>query len=471
MSAAQSNLKRSITLTQATGVAFHQVLGGGVIALMGTAIALTGAGTPLAFLVAGIAVLVYSLPVITIGSAMPAVGGRYSYAARLLSPSAGFFTMWMTILVTIQLSMVTLAAGHYVQAILPWADAKIVAVSIMALFFVLNLFGAALSSKVGIYLGIVMIVAFAMYGVLGMPQVDWSHFTEQMPNGGGNFWYAAALLTFATTGAVAVVSDIGGEMKRPKRDIPIAVIVGTLLTVALYIFVAIPAVGVSGVEDSAGKTLIEMGSSFLSSGQSLFFVIGGALFAVIGHVNSLLTAATKPVLAGIEDGWLPRGLGSVNRRFGTPHWLLLGLFVIGAGPVVLGISVEALAGIAGLCSGLVMAVLLIGSWRLHVKWPEAYRAAPFALKKGPHLALVIIGLGILVVQTVLLFNRLTDANKISLVVWLVLGLVVWFVRRGSVAALKQPARGPVAAEVKESSESTESTSSANSADPASNETR
>lgn len=431
MGASLSNLKRTVTLPQALGFTFHQIVGGGVVALMGVAIGMTGSGTPLAFVIAAVAVIIYSLPIASLASAMPVLGGRYAYAAKMFSPSAGFASMWFAVLVTIQLSLMALAGAQYAQVLIPGLPIGPVAFALITVFFIANLFGAAFSNRVGIILAFVMLAAFGLYGFAGLGSVEWSHFSTMAPHGIDGLLATAALLTFATTGAVAV-ADLGREMKRPARDIPVAVIGGTLFAAGLYVLVAIPSVGVLGPEASANKTMTAVAERILTPGGVTFFIIGGALFAVIGHINSLLLAATKPVLAAIGDGWLPGKLGAVNRRYGTPHWLLLILYIVGVAPILLGFSVAAVASMASVAVGPILGLMVAASWRLRQKAPEFYATAPFQLPKVLHLACCILGIAVLIVQSYLLVQKLSVPALIALSSWVLLGLGIWLARRGRV---------------------------------------
>lgn len=433
-SGVEANLKRTITLPQALFISFHQIVGGGVVALMGVAIAMTGGGIALAFLLAAVAVTIYSLPIAAMGSAMPVTGGRYSYAAKLVSPSLGFVTMWFSILIIIQLSLMALAGATYLNSLYPSIPVKPVALAIMVIFYLANLAGASFSSKLGIVLAVPMLAAFLMYAFVGLPQSNLSVLGDVAPNGVGNLLTAAALLTFAVTGST-YVAEIGHEMKRPGRDMPLSIIGGIVIAVILYVLMAIPSVGVLPIHEVAGKEMTLVAERILSPGGVAFFVIGGAMVSVVGHINSLLLTATKPLLAAAGDGWLPAGLGAVNIRYGTPHWLLTLLFVIGIAPVILGFSVAAIAKMVAISATPMLAVMLIASLQLPSRFPELEAKAPFRLSRGVHVVTVVLGIAVLAAQAALLLRRLTEPALIALGVWLILGVVVWLARRGRVAAV------------------------------------
>lgn len=427
-----ANLRRSITLPQALGVSFHQIVGGGVIALMGTAIALTGGGAPIAFALAAVAVVVYTLPLAVLGSAMPVTGGRYAYAARLISPSMGFTTMWFSLLVSIQLSLMALTGADYLHGMLPAVPARPLALVLLTVFLLANLAGAAFSNRLGVALAVVMLAAFLVYAGVGLPQVHWSTLGDIAPHGAGHLATAAALLTFSVTGS-SYVAEIGREMKRPGRDIPVSMIGGIVLAAVLYALLAIPSVGVLPVGQVAGQPMSVVAKHILSSGGFAFFVLGGALVSVVGHLNSMLVTSTKPVLAAIGDGWLPARLGAVNKRFGTPHWLLVGLYLIGAVPVLAGFDVAAIAGMVSIATTPMLAIMIIASGRLRVRHPELQQAAPFRLPWRLHIATVVLGTAMLALQAYLVLDEVTGPAAVALVCWLVAGAGVWLARRKRVA--------------------------------------
>lgn len=426
-------LARVVTLPQAIGVSFHQIVGGGVIALMGTAIGLTGGGAPLAFVFAAIAVAVYSLPMALLGSAMPVTGGRYAYAARLLSPSAGFVTMWFSVAVTIQLSLMALTGGEYLHSWVSWLPARPVAIALMTIFLLANLAGSSLSGRIGIWLAAIMLVAFGAFVVVGMPEVHWSQLRDVAPHGVTGMFTAAAMLTFAITGS-SYVAEIGGEMKRPGRDVPLSMLGGIGVALILYVLMAIPSVGVLPIGDVAGQPLTVVAEHLFTSPWLAFFVLGGALVSVVGHMNSVLMTSTKPILVAVEDGWLPRRLGAVNDRFRTPHWLLVLLYLVGVVPVALNLSVASIAGMVSVAATPMMAVIAVASLRLTKVLPEAARTAPFRMKRWLHVVVVVLSLLALGEQAYLLCKKLTAPALWALAVWTVIGLAILLVRRSHVAA-------------------------------------
>lgn len=441
----ERNLKRVLSGPQVFGIALGQIVGGGIVSLTGAAIALTGPGVSVAFLLAAVAVVLYSLPYAALGSAVSVTGAQYSYPARILGRGAGFATMWLVIIIQVSLSIYALGAGQYIHALFGSVPVRPVAFGIATLFFLLNLSGAAISGRVAMVMGAVMLIAFIVYGAVGMGSVDWAQASDVVPKGMSQLFTAAALVTFATGGGV-VVAELGNEMRRPERDIPVGLIGGTIVAALLYVLVAIPSAGVLPVPKVAGQPLSVVAHEILSPGPYVFFVVGGALFALVTTMNSQLLTQTKSVLAAINDGWFPRGLGAVNTRFGTPHWLLLILYGIGVAPIIGGFSIAAIGGAAAGVGQLIFSLVVIASYRARNQRPELFERAPFRLPKWLHLILAAVSVCVNIYLASLLFRDMSPTNLLILAVWVVIGIGYFLYRWRYVRRAPQRALGQVGAE-------------------------
>ena len=140
-------------------------------------------------------------------------------------------------------------------------------------------------------------------------------FTTGGPMG---FLLASIYLTFAAGGATYVV-NYSSEAKNPTRDIPFAIIVSTVAIVALYAVMSTIAAGVLPVEQVANQPLSVAAAAFMPRSVFTFFVVGGAMFALLTTLNFSIGMITFPAIRACNDGWLPKKLAACNKRFGTPQ--------------------------------------------------------------------------------------------------------------------------------------------------------
>ncbi len=261
----QGCLKKCLGFWDCMGIGIGQIIGSGIMSLTGICIAMTGAGTPLAFLLAAVLVICPNMVLAVLGSAVPATGGMYTYVRDYIGKKTAFYYLALLVAGQLVLAMFAITFATYFCSLVPGVNETIVGAAILTLCYVMNLFGVDMAAKLQNILVAVLVAAMAIFVVFGMPKVDWSTFTAPgaiMPNGLLGFLTGASLLTFATGGA-EFLSELGGEMKTPGRDLPRAMIGSTLIVAVIYAFIGVVAVGVLPVEQVAGESLVQVAQAVL----------------------------------------------------------------------------------------------------------------------------------------------------------------------------------------------------------------
>ncbi len=141
--------------------------------------------------------------------------------------------------------------------------------------------------------------------------------------------FAAIVATvFAYEGWI-VATSINAELKNPKKNLPIALVVGALIVVLAYVFYFI---GVAG--GATNKTLIEEGATTAFS--NIFGSIGGAILNIcivvscLGTLNGLMVGATRGMyaIAARNDGPRPDTFSQIDKATNmTTNSSIWGLFV------------------------------------------------------------------------------------------------------------------------------------------------
>jgi APA family basic amino acid/polyamine antiporter len=418
MPSQEANLKKVLVLTDVLGFCFGNIIGAGVLVLTGVAIGLTGKGVVLAFLIAGVITCFTILPMAQLTSAIPTTGASYRYASLLLGPKWGFLWEIGIIFSKVVLAVYALAFAQYLQGVYPSIPVKTAAILMLTFFYVLNLVGIKTAAVTGKWLVVIKITGLAVFGIWGISAVNFSSFASMealVPKGMDGLLQAVGLVAWASYGAV-FVAELGGEMKNPARDIPIGLFVGTLGSTLFYIFIAFVAAGTLPIGQIADKPLSIVAKSILPAPVFMYFMIAGVTVALGTILNSVFQYITKGMIIACQDGWLPTGLGAVNKRFGTPHYCLTFFYVLGVVTIIGGIS---LANIARIGFGFMLAVNIIpviACAYLPKKFPEYYEKALFRIK--PKLLYPIIWISVinLIGQIFYVFKGLPTNLLITLVI-------------------------------------------------------
>ncbi|WP_336831605.1 APC family permease [Staphylococcus pseudoxylosus] len=420
-----TNLKKVLGFTDVLGIAIGQIIGAGVMSLTGIGIQMTGSGITPAFILSAVITLLTMFPIAILGSTLPTTGGMYQYTSRLLSPKTGIFWLMLFMFLQITLSLYALSFAQYLEGLFPGVPVRTVAFLLLTILFIVNIVGIKSASIIGNLMVITLIIALSCFIIFGMPHVNFGVFnsSSMLPDGFTGFFTAVGLVSFATGGA-QVVAELGGEMKNPKRDIPIVIIVATIFVGILYAFIASIAVGVLPIPEVAGRPLTSVAKEILPTPIFIFFMIGGAMFALATTLNSTFTWVTKSLLIAIHDGYLPKALGHVNKRFGTPHWLLLIFYIIGALPIVTGMSLNVVAQLGTGISLIVFAFPALAVTQLPKKYTEAYKQSPF---KVPYPVLIVIAITAIVVllyQSYLLISDLKIGYMIGTLIYILISAAI-----------------------------------------------
>jgi len=440
-------LKRVLGLPAVVGIEVGQTVGAGVFAMTGIAIGICGAALPIAYALAVIPVAFFLLPIAFLGSAIPTVGGNYAYPSRLFSPAAAFMGLWIyaigAFLGFFPLYAVTLV--EYLKHFFPGINVPLFSALVLTFFYVVNIFGVRCAAQGQGRMVLVMLGALIMYTTLGIPHIDAVNFAVIAPKGTLSIISAAALLTFPYMGANAVI-ELGGEIKRPERTIPISFLISIPLVAVIYIAMSFVAVGVTGWEACADKSLIESARAFLSTGPLNFFIIGGAILAIATTLNATFMWGTKSLMIVGKDGLLPARLTRVNPRFGTPINMLTFIWALSVVAVMSGIPIKSFA-IYSSIGGLVIFVpVMIASVLFKKKMPRAWAAAKFKVPGRVLVACVVVGIIFFAAATAALFMELFNSDRFMFWFFFVLvavGFAYYLIMRRRAGAQKT---GPGAAD-------------------------
>lgn len=417
-------------------VALKQVIGGGVIVLTGTAIGLTGAGAAIAYLLASLVVLLVSLPYAVLGAAVPVSGSLYRWPARFIGPATGFMAFWMVLGTHVALAAYAATFGATLHTLLPVIPARLAGLAALGFVLLLNLRGADTSARAGILITSAVAASLVGLAIFGLPHVDPRRLTDLFPHGWHGMLAAVALLTYPISGAT-LVSELAGEMRRPGRDIPVAILGATLFAALLYVAVALVAAGLPPSLLPASRSLNEAAAAVMNPVGFALFGLGAGIVSMLGIMNTHMLWGSRSVLMVCRDGWLPQRFARPN-RVGAPVWPLLLLSAIGAVPIIVGLDVASIIRIGVLGAGGSAMISVACAWLHAHRDPVAYAASPLAIPRSLLLVACLAAIASQIVTFAIVLRDLPLRLVWLWLGWLLLGGVILGLRRRGVRLEMDP---------------------------------
>ncbi len=427
-------LKRAVGALDMTALGIGAIIGTGIFVIIGEAIGLSGPAIILSLVLAGVTCLFSALSYAELASTIPVSGSAYTYGYATLGELVAWIIGWDLLLeYGVSVAAVAVGWGGYLQDLLaslfsidlpdsvagPPGDggtANLPAVALIAGVCALLVLGIKESARTNTVMVITKLSILLFFVVVGVFSIKSSNYAPFAPHGTSGTVDAAALIFFAYIGFDAV-STSGEEAKNPGRDLPRAIVGSLLIATAIYILVAIVAVGLASEGQLKGSdapltTAIRAAGVGSWAGDLLSL---GALIAITSVVLTVLYGQTRITYSMARDGLLPRFLGALTSR-GTPLW---GTIVFGALAAGLAAFLP-LAEIAKLVNiGTLFAFLIVNLGVIVLRRTQKDLERPFRVPFVPVFPLIGAAL------CVYLMSRQSGVTWLRFGIWMAAGLVIY----------------------------------------------
>ncbi len=337
------------------------------------------------WVITGILTLVAALSYGELAAMMPRAGGQYVYLREAFSPLCGFLYGWTLFLViqTGTIAAVSIGFAKYLGELWPWisernyliapariaggyaislSTTQLTAVLMITLLTWLNTRGLRLGKLIQNVFTIAKTGALLLLAGLGValarnPVALTANFGDfwsvrgSLQEVGGGLTAATAFGLFVAV-CVAQTNSLfsaeawnnitftAGEVKEPKRNIPLSLALGTLLVIGLYLLanlaylVALPLAGdpqaadplLRGIQNAADDRVATATAEQIFPGYGALFMALAIIISTFGCGNGLILAGARAYYAMARDGLFFRAAGRLN-RMRVPAW---GLVIQGA---------------------------------------------------------------------------------------------------------------------------------------------
>lgn len=351
-------LRRTLGLWPAMTIVIGTIIGSGIFLVPSAMIKAVGSPAMVfaVWIFGGILTLFGALSYAELAAAMPDSGGEFVYLGRAYGPIYGFMYGWSQTVVGKCASIAALGAALviYLGDFFPALDrvwlhtswpigpagapfeirfGQLVAMGFIALLTAVNYSGTRLGGRVqvaGTFLKMGLIAAIVLLG-LTSPAGSVANFgvaTSAHPGGIAGFFSALVAALWAYDGW-SNGPMIGGEIQHPEKNLPRALIGGTLIVLATYLLTNLayfymlsgPEVASSGRVATAAMRKV-LGAS----GGSVVTV--AAFISIFAGLNGMILSGARLPFAMARKGYFFSWAGRVDPKFGTPMGglLFLGIF-------------------------------------------------------------------------------------------------------------------------------------------------
>ena len=322
--------KGSVSLLGAISIGIGGMVGGGIFAVLGLAVELSGGATPLAFLIAGVVALLTSYSYAKLSVAYPSKGGTVIFVDKAFG--IDFFTgstnnlLWIGYVVT--LALYAVAFGNYAATFLPETMQGVFMKHFLIsggiiLPTLLNLLSSSLISRtetyvVAIKITILVIVVLAGFGSIDTTRLALNTWKPLFQVVGGG------MIIFVAYEGFELIANTAPNVRNYKVTLPRAFYMSVIIVIILYIFVAIVTVGsIAPKQIALAQDFALAQAARPSLGQFGFTLVAiAAILATLSAINATLYGAARLSYVIATEGELPDFLE--DRIWNQP---IVGLFI------------------------------------------------------------------------------------------------------------------------------------------------
>ncbi|MFP3578929.1 amino acid permease [Arthrobacter sp. SIMBA_036] len=411
-------------------------VGTGIFIVFSQAVPVAGPAVIWSFVIAAVVAGLTALCYAEMASAIPASGSSYSYAYATLGEFPAL-AVGACLLLEYGVSGAAVAVGwsEYLNQALenvfgvripealssaPEAGGvvNLPAIALVAMCTLLLVRGVRESAKANAVMVMIKLAVLVMFIVIGVTGWNQDHFSNFAPMGIAGITGAAGIIFFSYIGLDAV-STAGNEAKNPSRTMPLAILITLGVVTALYIAVAVVAIGAQETRAFEGQEagLAAILQTVTNASWPGTVLALAAIVSIFSVTLVVLYGQTRIFFAMSTDGLVPPVFSRVNARTRTP---MAGTFITGSAVAVLAglLPISFLAEMTSIGTLVAFIVVALAVIILRAQYPD--QPAPFKVPLYPVVPILAI-LGCLWI-----IKDLRPVTLIAFVAWLLLATAFYF---------------------------------------------
>jgi len=316
-------LLRGLGRFDVVALCVNSIVGAGVFAMPAGLAINAGRYSLAVILIAFVVVGLLALTLAEVASRYDVTGGPQYYAQVTFGPLAGFTVGWLFVLSSIASTaliaqvMLDYAAALWPALAAPWPRAVIITV-FMVFLAGINIRGVTRGAGLGNLLTVAKMLPLGLIALAGLWFAGWNDIPATEPLQPDGLSSALQLAIFACVG-FHVAAVVAGEMRDPRRDLPVSILGGLAIACLLYLLLMLACFGVlPDTAASAMLPLVDVAKAFIGPAGATLMATA-AVVSCAGGLSVQMLVGPRYVFALGAARDLPHRLIDVHDRFRTPH--------------------------------------------------------------------------------------------------------------------------------------------------------
>lgn len=406
-------LKRDIGLFSAIILVIANMIGTGVFTTSGFVVLEINSYSllMLCWFLGGIFALIGAFSYAELGAMFPKAGGEYAYLKESFGELPAFVSGWISLIVgfSAPIAAASIAFATYLigNQYDPWFSLELfgyeilslglisfIAITCVILFSYVHYHSLKLGTNVQNLLTIFKI-AFILILIIGgftigngdISRVTATLFGDNFYISWTNFAISLVFISFAYSGWNAA-SYLGAEIKNPQKNLPLALLIGTIFVIVIYMLLNLVYIYALNIDEMKGILEVAKQASNSLFGDKIGYIISLAIsFGLLSVVSAMIMTGPRVYYAMAEDGLFFQKFRKVCEKRNTPIQAIILQAVISIS-MILTATFESLLVYIGFTLSLASMLTVIGLIKLRIQKPNFPR--PYKTLWYPYLPLIFI---------------------------------------------------------------------------------
>lgn len=440
----KTGLSKNLRAKDIAALGIGAVVGVGIFVATGEGAHMAGPAIILSFIFAGIVACLCGLCYCELSTMFPVAGSTYSYAYISFGEFTAVIIGWcLTAEYIVAASAVASGWSGTLRGILqsagvslpkaistsPWNGGivDLPAIAIIMLLTALLYTGMKESSRVNNMIVVIKISVILLFIFLGVSHIDTSNYHPFIPNGWHGVFTGAGTVFFSFLGFDAI-STSAEEAADPKRDVSRGIIMCLIVVCILYVSVATVLTGIVPYKEIVSDNAVPEALFRLGIRWGSALVGVGAILGMISTMIAVLYGQVRVFMAMSRDGLLPKAFCKIHSKHKTPYIATVVAGVIAstiAGFLPLSVIVEFVS------IGTLMSFMVVSAGVIYLRKTMPNFERKFKCPGVPFTPIITI------ICCIALLVSMRAVTWIGFIVWLSIGLIVYFIYGRKHSVLQQ----------------------------------